>query len=198
VLGIYVSGHPLSEHEKFLQKHVTASSLDFLRAEDESEAKLKDEAPVCVGGMISQKKINYTKSNKPMAFLTLEDMFGTVEVVVFPQTFEKYGSRLEKDEVVAIKGRVSAREDEDAKVIANEIIFRADDLKSKLFVKLNETVTLETLSRVLEKFHGNTPVVITDVAGQRFSAPERLWVATGDELADELEKLLGEKSFAVK
>jgi DNA polymerase-3 subunit alpha len=124
-LGLYLSGHPLSEYEAFLNKHVTARSLDFVN--DAGEQGLYDGKAVKVGGIIADKTVKYTKSGgKPMAFVTIEDLYGTVEVILFPQTYEKYSSGLLDGAVVVADGRASVREDEDAKLICNELIFYND------------------------------------------------------------------------
>ncbi|MCL2357733.1 MAG: DNA polymerase III subunit alpha [Defluviitaleaceae bacterium] len=133
LLGVYVSGHPLAEYEEALRPHVNVRSLDFGDAEDaddftaaagRGEGHVSDGAVVKFGGIITAKSVKYTKAeNKPFCFLTVEDMFGPVEVIVFAKIYEKYGSRLAEDTVLVIQGRVSAREDEATKLIAQEFLF---------------------------------------------------------------------------
>ena len=103
VLGIYLSGHPLEEYEEKWRKNITAVTTDFLIEEESGEVKVRDNQQVVIGGMITERTIKYTKNNKTMAFLTVEDLFGTVEVIVFPRDYEKYHDRMNEDEKVFIR-----------------------------------------------------------------------------------------------
>jgi DNA polymerase-3 subunit alpha len=126
MLGIYVSGHPLSDYEETLRSFTKYTSIDFA-AEAQTDNAVTDGAEITFGGQITAKSVKYTKRDgKPMCFLTIEDMYGSVEVIVFPQIYEKQGFRLQNDQVVLIRGRVSSREDEDAKIVANEIVLYED------------------------------------------------------------------------
>ncbi|MCL2240671.1 MAG: DNA polymerase III subunit alpha, partial [Defluviitaleaceae bacterium] len=123
MLGIYVSGHPLSDYENLLRRYTKHTSLDFA-AED---TQVNDGEEVKYGGLITAKSVKYTKRDgKPMCFLSVEDMYGSVEVVVFAQLYEKQGHRLQPEQVLIIQGRVSVREEEDAKIIANELLLYDD------------------------------------------------------------------------
>ena len=88
VLGIYLTGHPLEEYESRWRKNISALTTDFVFDEETNTTKIKDNQKVTVGGMITEKTIKYTKNNKVMAFLTLEDLVGTVEVIIFPRDYE--------------------------------------------------------------------------------------------------------------
>lgn len=121
VLGIYVSGHPLEEYQDLLQKHVTWRSSDFALDEETGQAAVPDKIPAVIGGMIADKTIKYTKNNQVMAFITLEDLVGSVEVVVFPRDYEQYSSLLTEDAKIFVRGRVSVEEDKDAKLICEQI-----------------------------------------------------------------------------
>lgn len=122
VLGIYLSGHPLEEYEEKWRKNISAVATDFLLDEDNGETKVKDNQLVTVGGMITEKRIQYTKNNKTMAFITVEDLFGTVEIIVFPRQYEKYHHLLNDDEKIFVKGRANVEEDKDGKLICESII----------------------------------------------------------------------------
>ena len=89
VLGIYISGHPLEKFRPLMEKNVTAWTSDFQPDEETGFPKVQDGAKAIVGGMITEKKVKYTKNNKVMAYLTLEDLVGTIEIVVFPRDYEK-------------------------------------------------------------------------------------------------------------
>lgn len=121
VLGIYLSGHPLEEYEEKWRKNISAVTTDFLLDEESGEVKLKDNQNVTIGGMITEKTIKYTKNNKTMAFLSVEDLFGTVEVIVFPQDYERYHALLNEDEKVFIRGHASVEEDKNGKLICERM-----------------------------------------------------------------------------
>ncbi|MCL2225892.1 MAG: DNA polymerase III subunit alpha [Defluviitaleaceae bacterium] len=127
LLGIYVSGHPFAEYEEAVRPHATVTSLDFGEPAQEGEehtANVQDGDTAKYGGMITGKSVKYTKAeNKPFCFLTVEDMYGSVEVIVFSKIYEKFGGRLQNDQVLVIQGRVSAREEEATKLVAQEFLF---------------------------------------------------------------------------
>ena len=122
VLGIYVSGHPMEEYQELWQKYITNTTNDFALDEETNSVRAMDQAPAVVGGMIVDKTIKYTKNDKVMAFLNLEDLVGNVEIVVFPKDYEKFSSLLQEDAKVFIKGRISVEEDKDGKLICEQIV----------------------------------------------------------------------------
>lgn len=121
VLGIYLSGHPLEEYEEKWRKNISAVTTDFLVEEESGVVKVKDNQQAVIGGMITDKKIKYTKNNKTMAFLAVEDLLGTVEVIVFPKDYEKWSALLNEDAKVFIRGHASVEEDKDGKLICEQI-----------------------------------------------------------------------------
>lgn len=122
VLGVYVSGHPLQEYETTWRKRISATTADFALDEETNTVRIKDGETVVVGGMIAEKTIKYTKNDKVMAFLTIEDLVGTVEVVVFPRDYEKNAALLTEDAKVFVRGRASVEEDKDGKIICEKIM----------------------------------------------------------------------------
>lgn len=122
VLGIYVSGHPLEEYTEKWKKNISANSLDFQIDEETGRTKVREGAKEIIGGMITAKTIKHTKTNKTMAFLTVEDLVGTVEVVVFPKDYERNRQYLNEDTKVFVKGRVSEEDDAASKLICESII----------------------------------------------------------------------------
>ena len=122
VLGIYVSGHPLEEYQELWQRYITNNTNDFALDEESGAVGAADQATAVVGGLIADKTIKYTKNDKVMAFLNLEDLVGNVEIVVFPQTYEKYSSLLLEDAKIFVRGRVSLEEDKDGKIICEQIV----------------------------------------------------------------------------
>lgn len=123
VLGVYVSGHPLEEYQELWQNCISNTAGDFALDEESGEVELvKDQANAVIGGLIADKNVKYTKNDKIMAFLNVEDLIGNVEVVVFPQVYERYSTLLTEDAKVFIRGRVSLEEDKDGKLICDQII----------------------------------------------------------------------------
>lgn len=122
VLGIYLSGHPLEEYQELWQKYVTNNTSDFMLDEESGEVRVEDQAMTVVGGMIADKTVKYTKKNQVMAFITLEDLVGSVEVVIFPRDYERYGTLLHEDAKIFVKGRTSVEEDKNGKVICEQIV----------------------------------------------------------------------------
>lgn len=122
VLGIYVSGHPMEEYQELWQRIVSHNSNAFALDEEVGSATVEDQIRVIVGGIIADKTVKYTKNDKMMAFLTIEDLVGSVEIVVFPQSYEKYAPVLTEDAKIFVKGRSSVEEDKDGKVICDEIL----------------------------------------------------------------------------
>ena len=150
VLGIYISGHPLEEYQEIWEKHITARTAEFALQEESGEVSVEDGARVTVGGMITDKTIKYTKDNKVMAFVRLEDLVGTVEIIVFPKYYEKYAGRLTEDNKVFICGRVSAEEEKDAKLIC-EKIESFDEIPKKLWLKFDDMEAYRKLESQVEE-----------------------------------------------
>ena len=131
VLGIYLSGHPLERYRSMLEKMITAKTSDFQPDDETGIPEVYDNQNVIVGGMITDKTIKYTKNNKVMAFLTLEDLVGTVEIVVFPRDYEKCQMFINEEAKLFVQGRVSAEDDKASKLIL-EKVRSFDDLPREL------------------------------------------------------------------
>ena len=163
VLGVYISGHPLEEWEELWKKGITNTTADFMLKEEDGETVVKDNMSVTIGGMIADKKIKYTQNDKIMAFLTLEDLLGSVEVIVFPKDYEKYHEKLTEDNKVFIKGRVSLEEDKDGKLIC-ERVTPFDEVQRKLWIKFKTRQEYEEnvgeLYKMLADSDGQDGVVI--------------------------------------
>lgn len=134
VLGVYLSGHPLEEYVTLLEKNITRKTSDFVPAEGEDAPKVKDQEKAIIGGMITGKTVKTTRTNNLMAFLTIEDLYGTVEVIVFPRDYEKYRAVMEEESKVFIQGRVTVEEDKPAKLICSGVI-PFDDMDSELWIQ---------------------------------------------------------------
>lgn len=121
-LGVYLSGHPLDEYQELITKNVTKVSTDFVAEEEDSEPKVEDGDTEIIGGIITAVTRKTTRSNTMMAFVTVEDVLGTVEVIVFPRDYEKYKQELFEDNKVLIRGRVAVEEERAARLICSEVI----------------------------------------------------------------------------
>lgn len=122
MLGVYLSGHPMDEYEKKWRENITAVTSDFVIDEETGASKVHDGESVIVGGMITGRTIKTTKSNQMMAFMTVEDMIGSLEIIVFPRDYEKFRSIIMSDAKVFVRGRVSAGDETQAKLICEDII----------------------------------------------------------------------------
>jgi len=178
MLGLYVSGHPLEEFKDLLSIHATANSLDFkekagesideLEFDNSNDGVLEDGKKVIVGGIISEKKIKATKNDNLMAFVTLEDLYGRIEVIIFPQTLSMYQDIILEENIVLVKGRVSIKEEEEPKIICEEVKpLTGDDIsvgnKSGVYIIFDErpnnySSNNRSLLSLLKFFKGKTPV----------------------------------------
>ena len=136
VLGIYISGHPLQEYEALWKKNISATTLDFQPDEETGRTRVHDGVRQIVGGMITDKTVKHTKTNQMMAFVTVEDLLGTVEVVVFPRDYEKNRALLEIDQKVFIKGRVSEEDEKASKLICEQVI-PFEQTKKELWIQFS-------------------------------------------------------------
>ncbi len=148
MLGVYISGHPLEEYESRWRKNITAVTSDFLLDEETNETKVKDGETVLVGGMITEKTIKYTKTNQQMAFLTIEDLVGTVEAVVFPRDYERNQALIQPEAKVFIRGRANVEEEKNGKVIC-EKVYSFDDVKRELWIQFADKEAFETQEETL-------------------------------------------------
>ncbi len=134
VLGVYISGHPLEEYEELMRRSVTRTTADFIPADGEEMPKVKDQERAVIGGMIVARTVKTTRTNSLRAFITIEDMYGTAEVIVFPKDYEKNRLLLEEDRKVFVQGRATVEEDKPAKLICSRII-PFDELDQSLWLQ---------------------------------------------------------------
>ena len=198
VLGVYVSGHPLQEYEQLWRRNISNTTADFMLDEETNSVHIQDGAKAVIGGIIEEKKIKYTKNDKVMAFLQVEDLVGTIEVIVFPKTYEQYGSKLMEDEKVLLRGRVPAEEDKDAKLIC-ESVQTFDEIPKKLWIKFP---TMEAYQQQEKKLlsaiaasDGKDTVVIYVENPRAMKQLGANQTVHGDEaLLKQLEELFGEEN----
>ena len=201
VLGIYISGHPLEEYMERLKKNTNAVTTDFVLDEETGTLKVSDGAKVRIGGMITDKVIKYTKNNKAMAFITLEDLVGTVEIIIFPKDYERYAKYLENDAKVFVEGRVTAEEDRNGKLICEKII-SFDEVKRELWLQFPSKSDFEekegALYGKMMDADGSEHVVIYLAAEKQMKRlPENRNVAITKELLEELGNFLGKDNVKV-
>ena len=169
VLGIYVSGHPMEEYEGKWRKNITATTLDFQIDEETGRTKVREGEKAIIGGMITGKTIKNTKTNKTMAFLNVEDLVGTVEVVVFPKDYEKSRMYLNEDTKVFVRGRVSEEDDNASKLICESII-PFEQVPCELWIQFPDIAAYmaeeKALMELTKLSEGNDTIVI-------FSSKER-------------------------
>lgn len=201
VLGVYVSGHPLEEYEEMWRKKISNTTADFFLDEEIGVTIVKDGEPAIIGGIIADKKIKYTKNDKVMAFLQLEDLVGTVEVIVFPKDYEKNSDKLAEDNKVFIRGRVSVEEDKDGKLICEKIT-GFDEITRKLWVKFPTKEAYEAaeaqLLSILSSSDGrdNVCIYVENPKAVKTLPPNRS-VNADRELLDRLEALYGKENVKV-
>ncbi len=201
VLGIYISGHPLEEYEAIWRKHITATTADFMLDEETNAVTIADGKSVTIGGIITEKKIKYTKNDKVMAFITLEDLVGSVEVIIFPKDYEKSAANLSEDSKVFIKGRTSVEEDKDAKLICEQIT-SFTDIPKKMWVKFCTKEAYEDkaekLFEILNASEGKDHVVIyIEETKQMKQLPANRTINASAGLVEQLTVILGEQNVKI-
>lgn len=154
VLGVYISGHPLEEYVATLEKNITRTTADFEVVDGETEPKVKDQERAVIGGMITGRTVKATRTNNMMAFLTVEDLYGTVEVIVFSRDYEKYRTLLEEDAKVFIQGRVTVEEDKPAKLICSGVV-PFDAVEKELWIQFLTRADYEEAEQTLFAILGN-------------------------------------------
>ncbi len=201
VIGFYISGHPLEEYEAIWKRQISATTAEFMLDEELGHAKIDDGKKVVIGGIIAGKTVKYTKNDKMMAFLTVEDLAGSVEIVVFPRDYEKYAGKLLEEEKVFITGRTSIEEDKDGKVILESMI-TFDEAPKKLWIKfasIEEYVQKEkVLSAILALSEGNDTVIIyCEKEKQQKKLPKNQNVKSDEQLLGSLKSAFGESNIKV-
>ncbi|MBR6359155.1 MAG: DNA polymerase III subunit alpha [Lachnospiraceae bacterium] len=200
VLDLYVSGHPLESYIPLLKKHCTVNSLDLKGDEETGEAKVTDGSNEVIGGLISEVTRKTTRTNQTMAFITLSDLYGTAEIIVFPRDYEKNRQILVPDEKVLIRGRISS-DDRGTKIIASDIR-RLDDFPGKLWIRFKNRAAYDTeeaaLFDLLKDSDGNSSVVIyLDEEKARRDLPKNMTVDLKGDLLEVLVKRYGEEQVKV-
>ncbi len=201
VLGFYVSGHPMEEYEALWSKYITAKTTDFYLDEETHRTVVEDGSRATIGGMIMDKKIKYTKNDQIMAFLTVEDMVGSVEVIVFPKDYEKNSYKLTDENKVFIQGRVSVEEERDGKLISEKIT-AFDEIPRKVWLKfpnMDSYISQEKqLFDSIAQSDGNDTIVIyLEDSKQMKTLPPNRNIKADGEVLERLRGMLGENNVRV-
>ena len=201
VLGVYVSGHPLEDYLELIQKQADATSMDFQLDEESGLPKVTDQGLYTLGGMVSNVTLKVTRNNQNMAFLTLEDMYGSVEVVVFARDFEKNRSILTPDAKLFITGRASVSDDEAKLLFSKAISF--DDIPRDVWLQFETKEAYERLQselyQIIDRHAGSSFIKIYIREGKlRKNLPPQFAIASGGEALEELKALLGAENVVVK
>lgn len=199
ILGIYVSGNPLSDYTEILKKYTSHTTLD-LKKED-VDLKVK------IGGLINNIKTTFTKTNKQMAFISLEDFYSSVEVVIFPEIFAKFSKKLVENDFIIIEGNLNLSENQEPKVICTKIFSEQDlNVNKEIFPKtlwvkipIGSNVSLEKILEIIKNEKGKNQVIIYNAnTKDKFNLSENLNVNISEHLLNNLENLLGEGNTLVK
>lgn len=201
VLGVYISGHPMEEYEEKWKKNITKVTSDFILDEETGTTRVHDGESVMVGGMIAEKTVKYTKNNKTMAFISLEDLVGTVEIIIFPRDYERYHQLLEEDEKIFVRGRVSVEEDKNGKLIC-EKIYSFQDARREVWLQFDTKESYEEKMKeirdILDISDGYDQLVIyisSLKAMKRMGA--NMGVSADQALLVQLKEKLGENNVKV-
>ncbi|MGL5149152.1 MAG: DNA polymerase III subunit alpha, partial [Clostridium sp.] len=210
--GMYLSGHPLDEYEKSLKMQTSTTVSNILKSHkmlqeisegtSNIEPDITDNDNVIVGGILAEVNQKVTRNNTIMAFLKLEDLTGIIEIIVFPKTLDKVRNSIAADSLVVIKGRVSLKEDEDAKIICESIEPLEKVDANKVFIRFNDNsemnFKMQELKDLLSKHKGDTPVYLfTAKERKQFRLPRDKWININDEIIQELRNKYGEENIKI-
>ncbi len=211
-VGMYFSGHPMEEYSsriKQFTKHTIADIKKSVERDSEGnfinvEGGIADGENITICGIISSRKNKTTKNNTQMAFITIEDVYGSVEALVFPKTYSSCSHKLDEENIVVIRGTLSIKEDEEPKILCNSVDI-LDDLpdpsQKKLFIRVEEwdDTTLDKVRTVLLQYKGNEPVeIFINKTKKRMAVHKNMWVKIDNDLITELYNQFGKENIAYK
>ncbi len=206
MLGVYLTDHPLNEYKEIIDRYASLKSSDLaieVEKEESGDHKLEAGTTVADGqqavmaGIITNIRKLITKKNQQMAFVTLEDFYGAFEVIVFPNTYEKHGQLLQEDAILAIRGTISMREEEQPKLLANRITdITSLGLVDTVKIKVSDEGAMEKIGQFLRNHHGNSPVLLY-MGGHSFKAGVDMHFAVTEENMAELEEIAGSQNVKI-
>ncbi len=220
ILGLYISGHPLLEYKEELSNRTSTSTAELIKISESDDSAhygySYDGKRVIMGGIIVSVKPKATKNNNMMAFVEIEDLYGLIEIIVFPKIYDEYNYLLKTDNIIIVEGRISIKEEENAKIICEKVIpLKSSKTKedinkektSKLYIKINTQINPEALyviKNILGKSPGGQPVYVVDEAKREsgkavvMKADKSMWVSINDSLIDDLKRTCGSECVALK
>jgi DNA polymerase-3 subunit alpha len=202
MLGLYISGHPLDEYQDEIETFTNAKISELININHEEgvefQSKVIDGQKVVIGGIVSGVNIKSTRNNDIMAFVTIEDMIGSIELLVFPKIYQKYSKFIVEDNIVLVKGRISVKEEEQPKIIVDSIepLKKLSTEVKKLYLRLDDSTwrnKFEELKPILLQHRGICPIyVFLPQSRKKLMAAREMWVDISDELLNKLKEKIGE------
>ncbi len=202
MLGVYLTDHPLADYTEKMKRITTITSEDLSHAEVNHD--IQDGMVVTMAGMISSKKTLITKKNKMMAFLQLEDLYGTTEVIVFPNVYETVLHLLKSDSVIVVRGTINFKEEEAPKLLADKIFgindFNGGEVSRTIKItipeELDEARMLSKIREIIMEHKGDTPVIIISaISNKKYKTKSNLWVNPDDQFLQKLYDLVGRNNI---
>ena len=202
ILGIYVSGHPLEDYDDLIEENVTDYACSFAIDDETGVPSVTPDKTAIIGGMIASKTIKTTKNNDLMCFFNLEDVTGTVEVIVFPRDYERFKSLLLDDARLFVKGRISVEEDKPAKLVCSEIV-PFDSLPSELWIRYESQGKAKADAAEMDAFinahPGNSRIKIYCEKEKTIKIyPDKLKISASEVILDRLKRKYGSGNVFVK
>ncbi|MCI8647161.1 MAG: DNA polymerase III subunit alpha [Firmicutes bacterium] len=215
MLGVYLSDHPLKDYEEQIRSLTDVTAEDLAHAADQEEAgevpagqsRIFDGMKAAIAGIITSKKTLTTKNNKLMAFVDMEDLYGNVEVVVFPNVYERCSRLISEDSLILVKGTVNFKEGELPKILANEVLdLREASAGAKLAagspvkIRLPDHLEdgIERIREILVSHRGDTPVILyLGTSGKSMKTKPDLWVNPDDAFREAVTKLIGNENLKI-
>lgn len=207
MVGMYISGHPLDEYSEYikLNSDISTKDLDTVGKDEEELSLIEslDGKVKTICGIISFLRIFTTKMNKQMVFAEIEDMYGDMELVLFPNVFQKFSKIIKKDLVVKVTGKVSLKEGEKAKILVSNI----EEIKkeSKIYIKIPkdkfelEPNVIKYLKNLEYNDYGSTPVYLFYEGTNKLKLLERnIWLNNEESVIAKLKLGFGEENVKVK
>ncbi|MDF2567416.1 MAG: dnaE [Oscillospiraceae bacterium] len=212
IIGLYVSGHPLDQYNPIIKKHKLSTIAEINAGVEEKNPRFSDNLKVSLLGVIQSKKTITTRSNQKMAFINFEDMSGTIEVVIFPNTYAQNMIHLTDGSIFIAQGSISVKENEKPKIICDNLLTIQNFVSAKetvskeeepkqLYIKFKDKTDerLGTVLKVLEQNKGDREVRLYFVKENKVVlAPNKITVNITQNLLTQLEQFMDEHDVIVK
>lgn len=208
MLGVYITEHPLQEYWDLIDRVATVTSDELIRSQNQENgpSNFKDGDSATLVGIINSKRTLITKSNKMMAFVQLEDLVGVLEVILFPNVYERYSGLIAEDKIIGVKGKLNFKEDELPKIIADSVfdVRNADVAATKKTVKIRipsvetQGTDLNSIKEILSQYKGDTPVLIYTPDGKVLKTQSDLWVDVNQAFSDAVCRVIGESNLKIQ